>query len=307
MIAAIDTQLMEIYTTLKELAKSGKIRVLFSLYTLLEILKYHKKEERDKLIDLIVDVSNGWVLKPSIDFATKEVENAFSFLLQGKYVHNIHSDIVGRGYADIAGLSFEQFWQDHCSPDMPFLSLDLLYYLKKDFKKFNEDLGIMKKNLKGEETRQWSQNTLSQQTQILDGIEVVRQKNSQMTKNEFLCYSYAYYIKPHLWHIARFLHKNKIEPRNDFSPYSNDLFRKNLNSGNVLVTLATERDFGTAKPINSHDACDIAHLSGSIPYCDIVVTDTMFATICCNKQLDVLYNCNILNDLNSLAQIEKIT
>ena len=291
---------------MKELVKSNKIKVLFSLYTLLELSKYHKIEEHDKLIDLIVDVSNGWVLKPTINFAAKEVENTFSFLLQGKYLHDIHSEIVGRGCADIVDLSFEQSWQDHSVPGMQFLSLDLLLYLKRDFIKFNADLDFMKRTFKNEKNRQQSQNSLSQQATILDGIEELRQNNSQMSKDEFLNSTYGYYIQPHLWHIARFLYENNIELRNDLPSNSQDLFRKNLNSGNVLVTLAVERDFSVAKAIDSHDAFDIAHLSGSIPYCDIVVTDRMFAAICRKKKLDELYNCNILNDLKSLAQIELI-
>lgn len=50
----------------------------------------------------------------------------------------------------------------------------------------------------------------------------------------------------------------------------------------------------------------MAHLAGAIPYCDIVVTDKMFACLSTNKKLDQIYNCKILDDLALLSNIEPI-
>ncbi|AJM91720.1 hypothetical protein NPIRD3C_0506 [Nitrosopumilus piranensis] len=48
---------------------------------------------------------------------------------------------------------------------------------------------------------------------------------------------------------------------------------------------------------------DINHLSGAIPYCDIVVVEKMFANLSKKQKLDKKYNCIICNSLQELDQV----
>ena len=308
-----DEELKKIFVAIKKLTKSDKIRVLFSAFTLNEVWKHSDKEKKDKLIDLIIDISKGYVLKPSNFFKNKEIENAASFILEKKYIHDIHSEILGKGLADIYDLSFEEMnkknpikWNllknNPCG-----LSED---FFKKDFQKFNEDLEIIKKKLKSREREKFTNNKLGSSKNLLGDLEGDRFKNSKMSKDLFSRYlQECDLIDSVVPHLLVFLLSKKVTTDQIFSPNNKEkifLFKKHLNSLNVFSILCLERDFSAEKQIISNDAYDMAHLSGAIPYCDVVVTDKMFAHISTQKKLDEIYDCVILDDLASLSQIEPI-
>lgn len=308
-----DPEYKKIFTAIKELTESDKIRVLFSAFTLHEIWKHHNIEQQDKLIDLILDISKCWVLKPYNLFAKKEIENAATFVLKNKYVHDIHSEILGRGLADIFGLSFEDFLKDkpHIVYSIENNPHGLSYeFFKKDYQKFNEDIEVIKRNLKSNEIRQIRQKAFDENKKFLENMEKNRFKNSKMSKDLFSRYSQARaLVDIAVPHLAVFMHSNKIAADQLFSPNEKEkveLFNKHLNSMNVLSILVLERDFSSEKQVISNDAYDMAHLSGAIPYCNVVVTEKMFAYISKKKELDKIYDCVILDDLKSLSQIEPI-
>ena len=141
-------------------------------------------------------------------------------------------------------------------------------------------------------------------------MEENRYKNSEMSKSLFSRYSQARaLVDTAVPHLAVFMQSNKISADQLFSPNEREkveLFNKHLNSMNVLFILVLERDFSSEKQIISNDAYDMAHLSGAIPYCDVVVTEKMFAYISKKKKLDKTYDCKILDDLKSLSHIEPI-
>lgn len=303
-----DPEYKKIFIAIKKLTKSDKIQVLFSAFTLNEIWKHSDKEKQDKLIDLIIDISKGYVLKPYIFFKNKEIENAASFVLEKKYIHDIHSEILGKGLADIYDLSFEKMNKKNPNKwnllkNNPYgLSED---FFKKDFQRFNEDPEIIKKTLKNKERKE-----LGISKNFLGDLKEDRFKNSEMSKDLFSKYLQARdLIDSVVPHLLVFLLSKKITFDQIFSPNNKEkifLFKKHLNSFNVFSILCLERDFSAEKQIISNDAYDMAHLSGAIPYCDVVVTEKMFAHISIKKKLDQMYDCVILDDLRSLSKIEPI-
>ena len=307
-----DEQLKKIFIAIKKLTKSDEIRVLFSAFTLHEIWKYSDKQKQDKFIDLLIDISKGFVLKPHHFFKNKEIENAASFVLEQKYIHDIHSEILGKGLADIYDLSFEEMnkrnpikW--NLLKNNPYgLTED---FFKKDFQKFNEDIEIIKKNLKSKERENVTNKIVKKSNNDLD-LEENRFKNSKLSKDLFSRYMQARdLVDTVVPHLAIFLHSKKITSDQLFTPNTNEkmsLFKKHLNSFNVFSILCLERDFSVEKEITPNDAFDMAHLSGAIPYCDVVVTDKMFARISKQKKLEEMYDCIILDDLRMLSQIEPI-
>ncbi len=308
-----DEQLQKIFTALQKLTESDEIIVLFSAFTLNEIWKYHKIEEQDEFIDLILEISKLWVLKPAMFFSEKEIENAVSFVLDNKYIHDINSEIIGRGIGDLFDLSFELFLE-HKPEIKNFIknnSKGLSYdYFKKDFQKMNNDLVFIKKTLKTDEVRELCRKSVEENKKHLENMEKNRFKNSEMSKDLFSRYSQArFLIDSIVPHLSKIMHSRNIKPE-EILPSDNkegmQLFIKHLNSKNVLSILVDERDFAVEKPIIENDVHDIAHLAGSIPYCDVVLCDKMFARLCKQKKLDEMYDCVILDNLKDLAQIEPI-
>ena len=308
-----DELLKKIFIAIKKLTKLDEIRVLFSAFTLHEIWKYHKIEQRNKLIDLVLDISKLWVLKPYDLFFEKEIENAANFVLGKNYLHDIHSEILGRGLGDIYNISFEHMLkrnpiiENAIKNNTQGFSVD---FFKNNFQEFNEDLEIVKKNLKSNEFREIHNKSVEDSKKFLKNMEEARHKNSEMSKDLFSRYSQARsIIDSAIPHLAVFMHLRHITSEQLFTPNSKErvkTFNKHLNSLNVLSTLVLERDFSVEKPIISNDVFDMAHLSGAIPYCDVVITDKMFAKICLQKELDKMYDCLILDDLRTLSNVEPI-
>ena len=308
-----DEQLRKIFVAIKKLTKSDDIRVLYSGFTLNEIWKYHDIEQQSKLIDLILDVSRLWVLKPYNLFTEKEIENAATFVLENRYIHDLYSEILGKGLGDIFDVSFEHMLQKN--PLIEYLIKNnpkgLSYdSFKKDFQIMNEDLEFIKQTLKSDKAREIRQKSFQENKKLLESMEENRYKNSKMNKDLFSRYSQARsIIDVAVPHLSVFMHSKRITADQLFSTNTEErmeLFNKHLNSVNVLSKLVLERDFSTEKSISPNDAYDMAHLSGAIPYCDVVVTDKMFAHISKQKKLDKIYDCIILDDLVSLSQIEPI-
>ena len=308
-----DEQLKKIFIAIKKLTKADKIRVLYSGFTLNEIWKYHNVEQQSKLIDLILDVSKLWVLKPYNLFTEKEIENAATFVLEKKYIHDIYSEILGKGVGDIFDVSLEYVLRKN--PLIEYLiknnHLGLSYYFfKKDFQLMNEDLEFIKKTLKSDKARETRQKSFEENKKLLKNMEENRHKNSKMNKDLFSRYSQTRsIIDGAVPHLAVFMRSKHITADQLFFPNPEErmkIFNKHLNSVNVLSMLVLERDFSAEKSISANDAYDMAHLSGAIPYCDVVVTDKMFARISTRKKLDEIYDCVILDDLASLSQIEPI-
>lgn len=311
-------KLKKIFHTIKELTQSDKIRVLYSAFTLNEIWKYHAIEEQHKLIDLILDVSQQWVLKPHNLFHKKEIENAANFVLKGEYLHNLNTEIVGKGLAAIFDNSFD--YMNKKNPlkwallkNNPYgLSED---FFRKDFQRYSEDLENTKHTLKDEGLQELHNKIFEENKKLLENIEDNRQKNSTMDKGLFSRYSLARSLTDFVFpHLSVFMLSKGIKPEQLFGkdPTSKiakekmDLFTKHLNSMNVMSVLVLARDLTTQKEISPNDAYDIAHLSGAIPYCDVVVTDKMAARISKQKKLDEMYDCVILDHLEDLSQVEPL-
>ncbi|MDH3490287.1 MAG: hypothetical protein OEL56_07540 [Nitrosopumilus sp.] len=98
-----DFELQKIYEKIKKLSDSETAIFPFSMFHLDDIMKRTNKESRDKVIDVMIDISKGWVMKPYILFFKKEVENATINRLGIPSIHKISSQIFGKGIAYTAG------------------------------------------------------------------------------------------------------------------------------------------------------------------------------------------------------------
>lgn len=73
---------------------------------------------------------------------------------------------------------------------------------------------------------------------------------------------------------------------------------------NVYLQLIIARDDDSpGRKVQSNGMNDICHLAGAIPYCDIVVTEKMFAHLSKQQKLDKKYNCIVCNSLLELDSV----
>ena len=77
---------------------------------------------------------------------------------------------------------------------------------------------------------------------------------------------------------------------------------ENVQVLDVQLTLTTERDINFNKPVSPNDLVDLSHLSVAIPYCDIVVPDSYWASLAKIERvgLEEKYGTKILKKLSRL-------
>lgn len=71
----------------------------------------------------------------------------------------------------------------------------------------------------------------------------------------------------------------------------------------VEIELATERNEFRDRAVASNDMTDIAFLSMAVPYCDIVVTERLWADLVRRKHLDRKYATTTVSDLSLLSGV----
>jgi hypothetical protein len=293
-------ELVKIYEKIKKLSNSKHFIFPFSLYHLDDIMKRSDKKSRDKVIDVMIDISKGWVMKPYNLFYKKEIENALLNRL-GKYsIHDIQSQIFSIGIAYTAGEEY-------------YISSSTV-----EGKKFLDEHGIelhsildsidsMEKLLKNDSFVHSFQKWKKPYEQLAIKLEKNREYKRKMTKSKRYDYELAAYFSGSITpHIVRFLQEFQIPPEKIRLTTKSDVnsFLENMPSINVFFKLIFARDEESPeRKVQSNDMVDICHLAGAIPYCDIVVVEKMFSNLSKKQQLDKKYNCIMCSSLLELNSI----
>ena len=105
------------------------------MFHLDDILKKRNKKQKDELIDFMIDISKGWVLKPYSLFRDLEIENAVLHKLGLKPLYDIKSQIIGTGVAYLAGdeyypssrNQYGQKWIDENGKNKPDVSVIIVF------------------------------------------------------------------------------------------------------------------------------------------------------------------------------------
>ena len=249
-----------------------------------------------------MDISKGYVLKPFLLFRNKEIENAILRKLGLPPIHDIQSQIIGKGVAYLVG---EEYKITSKNPDVQ----KLLDEKEQEIRDMVNDIESMAKSLKNEEfALRVKQEQHQMYLDVANEMEENRKirktwKKSERFDNEIL----SHFNKSILQHLLKMLKENNIQSKlreilnskQDF-----ELFLEYVPSSNVLVRLTYTRDEESSeRSVQPNDIIDVAHLSGAVPYCDIVVMEKMFASICKRIKLDKKYDCQVLSSLKELNEL----
>ena len=305
-----DPALCTIYEQLDRLSKSGKIVVPFSLFTVIESSRYHSSEGYGDLVDVLVDLSRGYVLKPASYFLEKEIENAMNKITGQGPRHDIRSEILGRGPADMTGLTFSALM--HRIPHLTHFALQHTTgcsdgEMVECFRALQNDAGALKACLQNEESIRGVRETYSKADKQMISAESKRYKNSGISRDEF---------KRRL--IVSDFNDNLIDPMSRWSvkqgitasmikyiltPANVEAFRRSMPAHYTRFALAWARDIKANRLLEPNDFLDLGHLAAAIPYTDVVVTDKMAAYMATSEKLDEMYDCIVLDDLRNLARL----
>lgn len=292
-----DSKLQKVYEKIKKLSDSETAIFPFSMFHLDDIMKRSNKESRDKVIDVMIDISKGWVMKPYLIFFKKEIENATLNRLGKPFIHDISSQIFGKGIAYTAG---EEYYVTSSNPEVQ----KFLDKHDDELRQKANSIESMRLLLKNDEFVQTFREWKEPYDELATQLEKNREYKRQMTKSQRYDFELVAHFKRSITpHLGKFLYELQIPPENVISSNHSDLnkFLENMPSLNVYLQLIIARDDDSPdRAVQSSDMNDICHLSGAIPYCDIVVIDKMFAHLSKKQQLDKKYNCIVCNSLLEL-------
>ncbi len=264
-----------------------------------DLLKKSNKKQKDELIDFMISISKGWVMKPYRLFLNKEIENAFLHKLGLNSTHDIKSQIIGKGIAYTAG---EEYYVTSKNPALQ----KFLDEKEKEIRDLINSTESMKKILKDDEFslffKQGRQSYVNFARKLERNRKLKMKNMSKIQRYNFELRSYFKIIAPHLAKILQYynikesvLFKTKKEI---------EIFLEDMPSTNTFFRLILARDEESPeRKVPANDLIDIGHLSGAVPYCDIVVMEKMFASLCRKSRLDKKYGCVVCNSLKDLNNI----
>ena len=297
-----DPTLVEVYQKIKKLSDSKIAIFPISIFHLNDILKNSNKSQRDNLVDFILSISKGWSMKPFPMLLSESVENVLLQKIGAQPIHDIRSQIFGKGSAHMVSTGYD-FKSDTKE------GRKLIEQHGERWRERLESLESMSLFLKDESFCLDVRNTvyaLLGNTALT--LENYRHQKQSWTKtdrfaNELQAFFYNS-IEPHLSVLLR---KYEIEnPRKYMLQTKQDFeqFLEFMPSFNILIRLTFVRDEESPERIvQPNDLTDIYHFAESVPYCDIVVMEKMFASICKRTNLDKTYNCKVLSSLEELNVI----
>lgn len=269
-----------------------------------ETLHRLNKESRTRLASFMIEVSKGYTIFPGgSTFMEIECRQAARKIL-GLPTINLNKFAIGNGISHMVGARGELVRRPGAKG--PELSEEV----KKQILEYVESPKAMLKLLEIQDLAE-DVRALTQQThqEAVKRMEQARKKN-MLIRDKNLRYRaclvdfFVSTIGPWLAKmlIALNLPKDAIVneswTRKDFQD-----FFESMASLFCLFTLNYRRDQLVQRPIDAHDINDIWSLSMAIPYCDIVVTESMWKSIASQSKLNKKYNTLILSSTKELIDM----
>jgi len=296
-----DPILINVYQKIKKLSDTSKAIFPFSMFHLEDMMKNSNKRQREELIDIMIAISKGWVMKPYVLFFKKEIENATLHRLGLNSIHDIKSQIIGKGLAYTAG---EEYRITSTNQDIQ----KLLDKKEHEIRNLIDSTESMKKLMKGDDFFSFFKQGERMYLDVALQMENNRkQKTTQNKTQRYYGDLVSYFFHSIVPHLAKFLQNNNIQK--DASKLFKtkkeiESFLEDMPSINTLFRLSFARDEESPeRVIPPNDIIDVSHLAGAVPYCDIVVMEKMFASICRKVKLDKKYGCIVLSSLKDLNEL----
>lgn len=294
-----DPELIEVYQKIKKLSDSGEAIFPISFSHLEDIMIRKDDASRNRLIDLIMDISKGNVLEPYIFHIQDEVVNAVAHRLGKITPIDIKSNILSNGIVHVMSRGINITW-NKSKGDIPD---ELIQKLKEEANKPESMTKLLKEGGMAE--------YFQQDRTILDeaakNMEKNRQEKLKLKKEERYDQAAAHFIYDIISpHLASLLITSDDEMKKKVVPQdkeSMEKFLEDMPSTNISFRLTYARDEWYGREVQPNDIADINHLAGGVAYCDIVVTERAFGSLCKQQKLDKKYGCIVLNSLKDLNKI----
>lgn len=292
-----DTALNEICSHLMKSSDEGCIICPLSVNHIIETLKHQNKDRRKRFAEFIIKVSKGYTIFPYTKIIPWEIRNAV-YGLFGKEQLDLSKVVIWKGISFSLGAKVKVNIEGDIPKEIKDMFIEKL-----------ESPDALKMFLSGELSTESFHNNFSDgeriNTDLVTNIERIRKEDNEI-KDKKLRYrvnAEKYFRDNILPTIIKTLEDLGISFQT-FQTLTSGWtvehmfnFFKQIPTSFCDFTLTYKRDRNVDRPVKKNDLFDIAALSIAIPYCDIVVTEAMFASIALQAKLDKLYDTKILKNL----------
>ena len=280
-------------------SKDGSAIFPISNTHLIETYKKRDSQKREQLLDFMIELSNGYGIVTYIAIQKFEIRQAV-LKQAGLPTKDIRQYVIGKGFPFIMGNRPEIVNKDGTKPNFSKEINDKIKeatYCIETFKLF----------VKNNECIEAIRDCLKKEEQLVKDIEDRIKRDMNFVKDKDLRKRFTLFrlfyeiIIPEMEKVANELCLDPwdITPNGVTKKWAYD-FIQNIPSLYTSWILQFRRDVQCQGKIKSSDINDITALSIAIPYCDIVVTEKMWADIAHKEKLDKIYNTTILSSLNNL-------
>ena len=298
-----DTVYQKAYSKLIELSSSNKILIPFSSFNLYEIVKNNNKQQREEMIDFMVDTSRGWYFKPIDKYLKYEINNACYNKLNSTKYHNIYSNILtNRADSVLEGCIGK--WMPREGSKITKEALD---EAQKKLDEYMKNPQNMKKMFKQDVPRIFVKSDAVFIDKITKDLENKRDNSQGFSSQVFdKCIKTKYIIEYLSYNLPKFCHENKITIKELFNTKSEfETLIENMPALNVYVELNYVRDKESReRTVHHNDFYDIWHYATGLPYANIMIGEKMFGNISKRQKLDQKNKCIIFTSLKEIVKYD---
>jgi hypothetical protein len=286
-----------------ELSNSNEILIPFSSYNFFEIAKHHNQQNREEMIDFLVDTSKAWFFKPIEKYFKYEILNSCYKKLGSTKYYNLFSQLLTNRTDSIIGGNIGKVApREGHAP-----SLELQSAIQKKWDDVMMDPKMMKKMLKDEILMVYANTDSQMMENYAENIEKDRNNTHGVSDAVFDRYTKIKWVMELFVHdFSKILYDNKI-PREKFFESKEELesLIEDMPALNVFVELSYVRDKESKeRKVQRNDYYDICHFATALPYANIMIGEKMFSSLSKRQKLDQKNECILFSSLSEMAQFD---
>lgn len=275
-------------------AAVGAARAIFPLSDahVIETYKERDTSRRERLAQVMVKISQGWMIAPASYTCPRELEVAVARFFDEEDLP--WPEVLGRGIAFAFGRS-DELQSDLGISEKRAQLVEAAMDTPAGLTAF---LVGVSEPLLTRGTSDFERRATVYAQSVEEARSAGRNYSKSVRKRAYVA-DLTYYLQPRL---ARALASYELTLTDFLGLGKQQLmsFFESVPTLDVEIELATERDGHWDKEVDPNDMTDISFLSVAIPYCDVVVTEKFWADLAKRKKLDEKYETVVLSDLLEL-------
>jgi hypothetical protein len=301
--------LQKIAQQVRKKSESGESIFPLCITHIDEITRNLSQERRERLVEYMVLVSQGWAILPAPFIIEPEIEDACLRKL-GLPGYDLRAFAIKKGLSQLVGARADiefgdtdpgKILPENRKAELKTFLLEklespetLLWFLKRKFDELDKlDLKKMQ-NDSIQFAQKLEQMRLSESQSIRD---------NDLRRRATLAKYFVQVINPRIAAFLLSIHVNpEVLAKKAFADQEQIIrFFQSIPTSYCAVQLTLYRDMLRSRKIQPNDQNDIMSLSIAIPYSDIVVTETMWHSIISRTKLDKLYRTTVLKSVKQLG------